>query len=123
MELIRKELTRKEIEDSANVTDGVYHYDLVRRLAKQLLVEMDQPKVWDGAPEWAVKATVSYFRSNGRGDEETDIRFTRTLPKSPEREIAEKYADKWDIHCDSIEQKRVADAIEAAINEYKESVK
>lgn len=114
------ELTREEIEKWANVPFGIYSSNDYQQIAKQLLAEMDKPKVWDNAPDEASKCCVIYMHG------ERDVHcakynnYTRTLTKSHEREIAEKYADKWDIHCDSIEQRRVADVIESAINEYKE---
>lgn len=62
--------------------------DTVVLLAKQLLAEMDKPGVWDGAPDGCDECAV-YFVNHG-----TVVRssiYTRELPKSRERRIAEEY--------------------------------
>lgn len=111
------ELTMETIELIADGCIALDRCDTIN-MAKQLLAEMDKTSVWTDAPEWATEASL-HWRNNS-GSLLTAKVYTRELPKSPEREIAEKYADKWDIHCDSIEQRRVADVIESAITEYKE---
>lgn len=118
------ELTRKEIEDCANATEGetrglsinpVYHYDLVRRLSKQLLSEMDKPKVWDNAPEWATKAIVKWSAPTHYSGVYKE--YTRELQKSRARQIADQYNDLRYIDRQGI-PRNVSDAIEAAILKY-----
>lgn len=110
------ELTREKIENLAkydSVYDGeqLYMGETVAKIAKQLLAEMDKPGVWDNAPNDAIIAKVHFYKRDkvyARSDGTPEV-YTRELPKSPERKIAEKWAATQED----------ADAIEAAINEYK----
>jgi hypothetical protein len=79
------ELTREAITSLANYALG----DSVRQLAKQLLDEMDKPGVWDNAPEWATKAIVNWSAPTHYSGVYKE--YTRELPKSRERQIAEEY--------------------------------
>jgi transcription termination factor NusB len=77
---------------------------VARELATALLAEMDKPKVWGGAPEDAIQAQITWFTENGGF---TGIKtFTRELPKTRARQIAENivrgindeiYSDPKDI--------------------------
>ena len=87
------ELTRERIEmlTKASVDPEV------RLLARQLLAEMDKPKVWTNAPNNAIIAKVHFYiadkvyaRSNGIPEV-----YTRTLPKSRIDEIAEEAKDLY----------------------------
>lgn len=94
-------------------------------IAKQLLAEMDNPKVWDNAPQDATFASIHYAIESGHpypeGTHERAARFHyRELPKSPEREIAEKWAN---TPTTEPTRKYLADTIEAAIKEALEKVK
>ena len=53
------ELTREVVE---LIAGGIFNADFidVRFVAKRLLEEMDKPKVWDNAPEWATKAILNW---------------------------------------------------------------
>ena len=53
------------------------------------------PGVWDDAPEWAACADVTITDKNRTRKGHTQT-YTRTLPKSLEDEIAEKYAKEID---------------------------
>lgn len=93
-------------------------------IAKQLLAEMDNPKVWDNAPDNAIIAKVHFYKRDkvyARPDGMPEV-YTRTIPKSPERLIAERRS-KVIVSTQMTERELIADQIEAAINEYKESVK
>ena len=82
------ELTREEIEIIARGTG----YDLLNEtLAKQLIAEMDKPKVWEGAHEWQDRARVKHYSNSALcAMDETFKDYTRTLPKSRIDEIAEE---------------------------------
>ena len=113
------ELTRERITKYSNATIGVYSYSVVKNLAIALLAEIDKPKVWDGAPEWANEACINWYGKNGQYDE-SGI-YTREPPKSRIDEIAEEAASKW-----AGGKKALEDAIKSAILralEEKESVR
>ena len=66
-------------------SEGIFN--TLRILATALLEERAKPKVWDGAPEWADRADVSY-KGNVKGKINISI-YTRELPKPRARQIAE----------------------------------
>lgn len=106
----------------ALMLDPCYVREVCAMLAKKLLAEMDKPDIWSGAPEWSISAQVFY--ANNKGENEYSKLYTRTLPKSPEREIAEKFASHWyDKDMESVVHSNTASLIESAINEYKERMK
>lgn len=130
------ELTREEVEKLAKCgkcdSDCKAHNICLNNregirelLSTMLLAELDKPKddVWNMSPDNATRACVIY--STEKGEEFANKSFyRRTLPKSPEREIAEKIADKrWITETLAMNKKDFADAIESAINEYKEREK
>ena len=81
------ELTRERIEIYANA-----HVDAeIRSMAKQLLAEMDKPKVWTNAPDNAIIAQVHFYKAAKTYATPTDIPevYTREPPKSRIDEIAE----------------------------------
>lgn len=83
------ELTREEIESYKKNKDLFGPHE-VHTLVDQLLAEMDKPGVWDNAPEWATTATVVWYGKGGQARQD----YTRELPKSRERQIAEEYTEK-----------------------------
>ena len=85
-------LTRERIEIYANA-----HGDAeIRSMAKQLLAEMDKPKVWEGAHEWQDRARVKHYSNSALcAMDETFKDYTRTLPKSRIDEIAEEAKDLY----------------------------
>ena len=107
------ELTRERVEIYANA-----HVDAeIRSMAKQLLAEMDKPKVWDGAPEGATDARVRWTDRNGvsgHNDVYSPL-YTRTLPKSRIDEIAEEAASKWFNNPKAVSTDSLSDAIKSAI--------
>ena len=62
--------------------------DALQAFATALLEERAKPKVWDGAPEWAERADVSY-KGNVNGKINISI-YTRELPKTRIDEIADE---------------------------------
>jgi hypothetical protein len=62
-------------------------------IAKQLLAEMDKPKVWENAPEWATKATVNWSAPTHYSGVYKE--YTRELPKTRIDEIADEAVDKY----------------------------
>lgn len=103
------------------IEDGIgrnYSYGYVKAMAQDLIDERKKPDVWKSADKCVNRAIVNYVSSDGR--DYGAIEFRRELPKSPEREIAEKWAN---TPTTEPTRKYLADTIEAAINEYKESVK
>ena len=96
---------------------------VARELATALLAEMDKPKVWDGAPDGSAIADVYW-------SEKTGIalgykRFTRGLPKTRARQIAEKEGHRLaEIHgWNAAGKELVTNAMESAINKYAEELK
>jgi hypothetical protein len=107
-------ITDEELESYNKEFGGVFSYELVRQLARELLEERKQPKVWDGAPEWATNAIISWPRDKHFNGGEGKC-YHRDLPKSPVREIAERV---WgDLHSDINKKKEDIDVIESAIKE------
>ena len=109
-----KVIPMDRIEWLANYTptikSGAYDCDEIKALARLLLEERKQPKVWDEAPEWALSARTKYF--DRKGNVAFSQNYHREPPKSPIRQIAEKYA----AH-NGYFNKEVADVIESAIIE------
>ena len=91
-------------------------------IAAALLEERAKPKVWDGAPEWADRADVSY-NGNVKGNINIST-YTRELPKSRARQIAEKEGHRLaEIHgWNAAGKELVTNAMESAINKYAEEL-
>ena len=85
--------------------------DIEKSLASALIAEMDNPKVWNGAPEYAGMAMVTFAKSAKESATIWSKLYTRELPKSRAREIAEEYQERW-LQSDSL---KGVDVIEAAI--------
>ncbi len=107
------------IDDNCGST---YGRPFVQALALELQEERKQPKVWKDAPDNAIIAKVHYYKSDKvYADSSMSCHvYTRDLPKSPIREIAEKWAK---TPTDTPTEKYIANIIESAINEYKALVK
>ena len=99
-----------------------YTYGYVKAMADQLVAEMDTPGVWDGAPDVANECTVYFARRDGKISDSfrTNKTYTRTLPKTKARQIAEKWAD---TPTQNPTRPYLADIIEAAILEAQEGAK
>ena len=102
---MNEELTNDWIEGALNTARQVTIMTsaTVERLATALLEERAKPKVWDGAPEDAVSAVVTWCRS---GEIVGSVSYNRELPKTRARIIAEEivrgindeiYSDTKDI--------------------------
>lgn len=81
----------------------------MQALARELQEERKQPKVWEYSPKDVREATVNFVKD---GKVVFSTNFVRDLPKSPIREIAEKYATQDGGYCEEI-----AATIESAITE------
>jgi len=79
------------------------------------------PGVWDKAPEKAIEAYVNFGYSSHMAQIMDDgIKYTRTLPKSLEDEIAEKYSFDTPICHPMINGMRAINVIKSALKEYNE---
>ena len=114
MSEMETELMREKIENYAGSTDGVFAYYIVRDLARALLAEMDKPKVWDGAPDNAGFASVNFCKASGVPLQFGKTMFyTRALPKSRARVIAEEARTRYERG--SVGAGSLDDVIESAI--------
>ena len=87
------ELTREQVEErlSGAQQGHLFAADVVEELCTALIAEMDKPKVWDGAPDWATDARVRWTDRNGvtgHNDMYSQL-YTRITAKSRIDEIAE----------------------------------
>lgn len=97
----------------------LHSHEFVENVLTPLVAKLDErqknPGVWDGAQGDATVAQIAWFSCGflvGTKD------YTRTLPKTKAREIAEAKARIWANGSQSIDcQKNLADIIESAINE------
>ena len=93
-------------------------------LATALLEEMDKPKVWDGAPDWAKVALVGWYENNEQKQTLCCKCYTRELPKTRARQIAEKeghgLAEKYGWNAAAKEL--VTNVMESALNKYAEEL-
>lgn len=94
---MNEELTNEDKVFSAWLNDAatslkcvwtVLKPEFTTRLARMYFEERAKPKVWDGAPETAIKAEV--FWSDEDNFTIGHKCFTRELPKTRARQIAEK---------------------------------
>jgi len=98
---MNEELTREVLEamtkcsfscalcDANAVCDKYNWQDTIQTLATALLEERAKPNVWDGAPEWAKVALVGWYENNEQKQTLCCKCYTRELPKTRTREIAE----------------------------------
>ena len=115
MELTREEIERLANYDSATDGDTQYMDEFVAQIAKQLLAEMDAPKVWTNAPDNAIIAQVHFYKAaktyaTPSGTPEV---YTRDLPKSRIDEIAEEAANE--ITHDKYSIQQLSKTIKSAI--------
>ena len=119
-------ITNKYLEEVVRVVANTEMVDI----AKALLSEREKVQdVWKDAPEGATRCEASYwfmptnsstiFPWHKTGDKV----FTRTLPKTRAREIAEKAAIEAGICDNPMAKKYAAEIIEAAILKYAEGEK
>jgi hypothetical protein len=106
----------------ANAVCAKYDWqDTIQTLATSLLEERAKPKVWDGAPYWVNAARVRFF-VNDRNDGHSEVfseTYTRELPKTRARQIAEEVTALVNRAIDGISVKE----IEAVLNKYAEELK
>jgi hypothetical protein len=93
--------------------------EAIETLATALLEEMDKPGVWDGSPEWATKAVVNWSALTHYSGVYKE--YTRELPKSRERQIAEEVgnniANKYEWNRDA--RTLMINTCESALLKYK----
>ena len=87
-----------------------------QKLATALLEERAKPKVWGGAPEWATNGRV--YWTNGFNNETYSKLYTRELPKTRARIMAEEIASAHISNKDDL-----IDIIEQTINAHMEELK
>ena len=88
-------------------------------LATALLEERAKPNVWDGAPEWADRADVSY---KGNVNSKINISiYTRELPKTRARQIAENIVHG--INGETHGETKDIEYVEGVLNKYAEELK
>jgi hypothetical protein len=107
------------VSEVLSVPYTTYHGKFVQELAKKaahLIAERENnPGVWDGAPEWATDAGITWSAKTHYSGVYKN--YTRELPKTKAREIAERKAREWvDVRI-SGSQKTLEETIEAAILE------
>ena len=92
---------------------------VARELATAMLAEMDKPKVWDGAPDGSAIADVYW-------SEKTGIalgykRFTREIPKTRARQIAENIVHG--INGETRGETKDIEYVEGVLKRYAEELK
>lgn len=92
---------------------------VAKELAFALISEMDKPKVWSDAPEWAVTAMVVWYGKDKRVAYSQN--YTRELPKSRIDEIADEAVDKYQRG--AVGAGSLTDIIKSAILKYAEENK
>jgi len=117
-------ITNKYLEEVVRVVANTEMVDI----AKALLAERDERKkvqdVWKDAPEWATVAKVHYRAKDGGIDPAyIEHTYTRTLPKTWEREIAEEIAHTIIFSMSPVGENQIADTVEAGIKKYAEGEK
>jgi hypothetical protein len=116
-------LTKEEVE-AYKKNASCFGVSTFRKICDALLEELAKPKVWDDAPDNAVIAEVCFYKSPILRGKEGLVEmktYTRTLPKSHAREIAEKlYKELCKTH---MTDETSISAIESTISKYKETEK
>ena len=113
-------LTEEKLKEFIDNPDKAVYFD-IRAMAGALLAESEKPKVWDCAPDNADRAHVLFFTGNTQCADVFCQWYTRDIPKSAERKIAEEKSHKYfqSGGMMPITEDEIADVIESAINEYK----
>jgi len=90
-----------------------------KRLAKQLLEEMDKPKVWDGAPEWATIGRACW--TDKKHGEAWSIIYRRKPPKTRIDEIIDESLDGW-LFGMRVEKSEMREILKSALNKYADEI-
>ena len=91
---------------------------LARIIINERKAREANPGAWDSAPEWATNAVIGWSaKTHYSGVYKT---YTRELPKTKAREVAEKFAN---TPTETPTRKYLADTIEQAILEYEKETK
>ena len=88
-------------------------------LATALLEERAKPKVWDGAPEDAVSAVVTWCRS---GEIVGSVSYNRELPKTRIDKIVDEVLDGY-LFGLRVEKGELTEILKSALNKYAEELK
>jgi hypothetical protein len=88
-------------------------------LASALLEERAKPKVWDDAPKEAVEAFVTWYEKGGVVG--VNGRYTRELPKTRARQIAENIVHG--INGETHGETKDIEYVEGVLNKYAEELK
>lgn len=92
---------------------------VARELATALLEERAKPKVFDGAPEDAIQAQITWFTENGGF---TGIKtYSRELPKTRARQIAENIVHG--INGETHGETKDIEYVECVLTKYAEELK
>ena len=97
---------------------------VARELATALLAEMDKPKVWDGAPDWAKSARVMWSdtcKNEPANRSDYSPRYTRELPKTRARQIAENIVHG--INGETHGETKDIEYVEGVLKRYAEELK
>ena len=86
-------------------------------LATSLLAEMDKPKVWDGAPEWATIGRVCW--TDKKHGEAYSKLYHRELPKTRIDEIIDESLDGWLFEM-RMGKSEMREILKSALTEYAE---
>jgi len=95
------------------------HSYVRRKLATALLEERAKPKVWGGAPEWATNGRV--YWTNGFDKEMYSKLYTRELPKTRTRQIAENIVHG--INGETHGETKDIEYVEGVLKRYAEELK
>ena len=108
---MKEELTREELKRFI-----LFAKDKdTRKLATALLEEMDKPKVWDGAPEDALQAQITWFTKNGGYIGMKT--YTRELQKTRIDKIVEEVIDGR-LFGLRMEKSELAEMLKSALEKY-----
>ncbi len=119
-----KKITDEKLKAYSESGQALCDTDILKKVALAFLAERAEcaknPGVWDGAPECSDEVELYYKKfDEGYFVSVPVITYTRELPKTRAREIAEKWEKRWY----KADGKSYADNIEAAILEYAEGLK
>jgi len=121
--IITSEMKEDAKKCNGKSCNGCKMYSISKGQSPSVCVEAlsSLPGVWDQAPEKAIEAYVNFGYSSHMAQIMDDgIKYTRTLPKSLEDEIAEKYSFDTPICHPMINGMRAINVIKSALKEYNE---
>lgn len=127
------EITNDMLDEYINKSERLFGGHIVKRISellKESRAEVQRLRdklatvhdVWEGAPEWANRAVVSFSDPDCKKGSQSHV-YRRELPKTIEQEIAEKYSCDTELCNPMINGKRAVDVIKEALEEYKERTK